>query len=125
MLGNPLTPIRSSFSKLLEYVLILLSFSLVFSHANAELRESLFNMSIVTLNSYEGKTILRRGSGIVVQSDRFNGYVVTNSSYLDGGDTTTISIPNSRAELVARVMRDEPSFDFALLKVNGLNLPPL
>jgi len=106
-------------------VLILLSFSLVFSHANAELRESLFNMSIVTLSSYEGKTILRRGSGIVVQSDRFNGYVVTNSSYLDGGDTTTISIPNSRAELVARVMRDEPSFDFALLKVNGLNLPPL
>jgi S1-C subfamily serine protease len=82
-------------------------------------------MSIVTVNSYQGKTILTRGSGFVVQSDRFNGYVVTNSSYLEGSDTTTISIPNSGAELVARVLRNEPSYDFALLKVNGLNIPPL
>ena len=66
-----------------------------------------------------------RGTGFIVQSDRFNGYVVTNSHFLDGSDTTTISVPNSGAELVAQVLRNEPSYDFALLKVNGLNLPPL
>lgn len=83
------------------------------------------NNSIVTVNAYVGKGIATRGSGFVVQSDRFNGYVITNSSYIDGSDTTTISVPNTGAELAAKVLRNEPAYDFVLLKVNGLNLPPL
>ncbi|MBQ76728.1 MAG: hypothetical protein CMQ20_17115 [Gammaproteobacteria bacterium] len=125
MLGSSLISGHRPIALLSVWMLFLPVFSLVLSPANAELRESLLNMSIVTVNSYQGKTILTRGSGFVVQSDRFNGYVVTNSSYLEGSDTTTISIPNSGAELVARVLRNEPSYDFALLKVNGLNIPPL
>ena len=100
-------------------------FFVLLNSAAAELRESLLSRSIVTVNAYKGKNKTDRGTGFIVQSDRFNGYVVTNSSFLDGSDTTTISVPNSGAELVAQVLRNEPSYDFALLKVNGLNLPPL
>ena len=100
-------------------------FYLTLNSAAAELRESLLSKSIVTVNAYKGKNKTDYGSGFIVQSDRFNGYVVTNSRFLEGSDTTTVSVPYSGAELVAQVLRNEPSYDFVLLKVNGLNLPPL
>ena len=124
MLGNPLESRRLfPIAKLLGWI-FLLTCSL-FSTTLAELRESSLNTSIVSVNAYKGKNVTIRGTGFIVQSDRFNGYVVTNSHFLDGSDTTTVSVPNSGAELIAVVLRNEPSYDFALLKVNGLNLPPL
>ncbi len=110
----------SSFAGTLMVIAGLLSLT-----AGAELRESLLNQSIVTVNTYKGRNLDRRGSGFVVQSDQYNGYVVTNARFLEGVDTITVSVPRSGAELVAKVMHDEPAWDFALLKVNGLSLPPL
>lgn len=91
----------------------------------AAFEESDLAQSMVSVNIYSGKDLQERGSGLVVQSDRFNGYVVTNASILHDEDTVTISVPRTGAELVATVLRKEPQYDFALLKVNGLNAPAL
>ncbi|MCZ6503317.1 MAG: FHA domain-containing protein [Gammaproteobacteria bacterium] len=128
MFGYPLkSRYLSTIVKLLVWISFLSFslFSLTLNSAVAELRESLLNRSIITVNAYRGKNIKNHGTGFIVQSDRFNGYVITNSHFLDGSDTTTVNVPNSGAELVAQILRNEPSYDFALLKVNGLNLPPL
>ena len=101
-------------------VLIISPFSV-----SAEFADSNLNQSLITVRVYKGKDILSQGSGFVVQSDRFNGYVVTNTALVTGGDAITVRVPDSGAELVGRVLRTESKGDFALLKVNGLNLPVL
>ncbi len=79
--------------------------------------------SIVTIQVYQGKDLLRQGSGFVVQADRFNGYTITNASLLTGGETLTVKVPGSGAELIANVLRTDEQADYSLLKINGLNLP--
>jgi hypothetical protein len=91
----------------------------------AALDDSHLKHSIVTVNVYTGKKAQAHGSGFVVQSDRFNGYVITNAEFLEGADTLTVSVPNTGAEMVAKILRFDASIDFALLKISGLNLPPL
>jgi hypothetical protein len=81
--------------------------------------------SIVHLQIYEGREVVRSGSAFVVQSDRFNGYVVTNESLVIGADSITVLVPGSGGQLVAQILSSDPSSDHALLKVNGLNLPAL
>lgn len=75
------------------------------------------------VSNYHGKSINRQGNGFVVQSDRFNGYVLTNMSLVAANDTLIVSVPNSGAELIAQVLQMNESMDLAVLKVNGLNLP--
>jgi hypothetical protein len=48
---------------------------------------------------------------------------VTNAAFLQGKDALAVSVPDSDTELVARIVAEESSFDFALLKVSGLTLP--
>ena len=93
--------------------------------AQAELSEASLSRSIVSVNVYRGKDVQHRVTGFVVQSDRFNGYVVTNALSLPSGDIFTVSMPHSGTEMIAQVMRMERTVDFALLKVNGLNAPAL
>lgn len=93
--------------------------------ARAELQESVLSESIVRVNAYNRKNITKRGLGFVVQSDRFNTYVVTSSLILDSANSTTVSDPRTGKELLAQILRNEPSHDFALLKINGLNMPAI
>lgn len=91
----------------------------------ADLREADLKSSIVSVNTYRGKQVVVSGTGAVVQSDRFNGYVLTNASLIEGKDTLTVSVPDSGAELVAQVLLTNSGLDIALLKINGLHLPVL
>ena len=108
-------------SGLLTVVLLLL----LPASARSEFDESSLRNSIVTITNHRGKSVIRQGSGVVVQADRFNGYVVTNAALLVGSDTLTVRVPDTGAELVAQILREETSIDFALLKVNGLDLTPM
>ena len=92
---------------------------------DAAIDEAALANSIVTVSNYHGKSVNRQGNGFVVQSDRFNGYVLTNMSLVAANDTLTVSVPNSGAELIAQVLQMNESMDLAVLKVNGLNLPAL
>ncbi|HAK50682.1 MAG TPA: hypothetical protein DCM54_02090 [Gammaproteobacteria bacterium] len=40
-------------------------------------------------------------------------------------DTLTVTVPHTGAELIAQVLQVDETLDFALLKVNGLNLAPV
>ena len=97
----------------------------LFTPASAQLRESEIARSIVSVNVYDGERVVRRVTGVLVQSDRFNGYVVSNANTLVGGNSYTVTVPRTGNELVAQVMRTERAVDFVLLKVNGLSAPPL
>lgn len=91
----------------------------------AAVSEASLSQSIVMIHAYKGNTVIRHASGVVVQSDRFNGYIVTNASVMDGAETYAIEVPGSSAQLVGQMLRSDTVADYALFKVNGLNLPPL
>ena len=94
------------------------------SLSETAIKTSLTN-SIVSVQVYKGRDVARQTSGFVVQADRFNGYVVTNAEVVSGADSLTVAVPGTGGRLIAQVVRSELSNDYALLKVNGLNLPPL
>jgi hypothetical protein len=81
--------------------------------------------SIVPVQALPGNAPARYGSGFVVQSDRFSGYVVTNAEVVREAESIIITVPTSGAQLIAQVLRQDPKSDYALLKVNGLELPVL
>jgi hypothetical protein len=124
----PSSPMSRSFAvRLLVHACILLP--LLWSGSSvtfaAQIDESLLDRSIVLISNYRGKDLVRQGAGFVVQADRFNGYVVTNAALLAENDTLTVTVPGSGAELLAQVLQEESVLDFAVLKVNGLDLEPL
>lgn len=90
----------------------------------AEINETGLRESVVTINAYSGREVVASGSGYVVQSDRFNGYVIAGAGLVSGRSTLTVVTPGGQ-ELVAQVLEIEAALEIALLKVNGLDLPPL
>ena len=92
---------------------------------NASFDEAVLTSSIVTVSNYRGRNIVRQGSGFVVQSDRFNGYVVAGLGLLTDNDTLTVAVPDTGAELIAQILVEDDSLGFAVLKVNGLDLVPV
>lgn len=99
---------------------VLLSGSAIASFSAADLANS-----IVHIQVYQGRQVVSEGSAFVVQSDRFNGYIVTNATVVADADAITVTVPGSGGQLVAQVLNSETSSDYAILKVNGLNLPAL
>jgi len=81
--------------------------------------------SIVPVQVQPGSAPTRFGSGFVVQSDRFSGYVVTSSALVNEAESIVVTVPTSGAQLIAQILRQDPQSDYALLKVNGLELPVL
>lgn len=81
--------------------------------------------SIVSLQIYEGGNVVQEASGFVVQGDRFNGYIVTNATLIRDAESLTVSVPGRGGQLVAQVLESDLAADYALLKVNGLDLPAL
>ena len=104
---------------------ILISAFLLYGlEARAELVSKNLYESVVAVNVFrsQGKSTV---TGVVVQADPYNGYVVTNSALIKNSDTLTITVSKTGAELVAQIVKTDATTDLALLKVNGLNLRPL
>jgi hypothetical protein len=107
--------------KLLGLALIMLLLPI---SASADLASKDLKDTVIAVNAYRGKT-KSTFSGVVVQGDLFNGYVVANAALIENVDTLTVTVPKTGAELVALVVKSDVSLDLVLLKVNGLSLPPM
>lgn len=94
------------------------------TYAIADLVSQDLNDSVIAVNAYRDKN-KSISSGVVVQADRYNGYVVTNGAIIRNHNTLTVTVPGTGAELVAEVIKADASIDLVLLKVNGLNLKPM
>lgn len=91
----------------------------------AALDESLLQPGIVVVSVLRGEVTLRRGSGFVLQSDRFSGYVLASATLLDGATTITVSAHGTAGALVAQRIAVDEEREVVLLKVNGLFAEPL
>lgn len=105
-------------------LILVLAFLLDALEARAELVSKNLNESVVAVNVFRNKdkTI---ATGVVVQADPYNGYVVANSALVKNSDTLSVTMPETGAELVAQIVKTDATLDLVLLKINGLNLPPL
>lgn len=91
--------------------------------ASGQIQIKQINQSIVYVRTYSGNKEIGRGIGFVVNSDIYNGFVVTSAHVLAQAETITVSIPGSEAQLVARNLLADDSLGLAILKVNGLQVP--
>ncbi|WP_024869593.1 Do family serine endopeptidase [Pseudoxanthomonas suwonensis] len=61
------------------------------------------------------------GSGFIISDD---GYILTNHHVVDGAEEVTVRL-SDRREFTAQVVGSDPTYDVALLKVDGKGLPVL
>jgi serine protease Do len=61
------------------------------------------------------------GSGVIVSKD---GYILTNNHVIAGAQTITITLPDRREPLTARLIGADPKSDLAVLKVDGAGTLP-
>jgi Do/DeqQ family serine protease len=59
------------------------------------------------------------GSGIIISDD---GYIVTNNHVVAGADEVTVTLSNKKS-YTAKVIGADPSYDLAVVKISGSNLP--
>ena len=90
----------------------------------AELSEKELKRSVVHIYTYSGQRTMK-GTGFIVRFDGSVSYIVTNSSLLGGKIAPEVSFPGSNRKIKADIVVSETTADFAILKVIGLNLPPL
>ena len=62
-----------------------------------------------------------RGSGFIVSAD---GKILTNNHVVEGADKITVTMSDGR-NLEAKILGRDPTFDLAIIKVEGTNLPVL
>ena len=62
-----------------------------------------------------------RGSGFIVSKD---GHIVTNNHVVDGADKITVTFSDGTVH-EAKVLGKDPTFDLAILKIEGANFPYL
>jgi len=62
-----------------------------------------------------------RGSGFIVSAD---GRILTNNHVVEGADKITVTMSDGR-NLEAKILGRDPTFDLAIIKVEGTNLPVL
>jgi S1-C subfamily serine protease len=72
--------------------------------------------SVVSVQPISGSGL---GSGVIVTE---NGYVVTNSHVVQGGDRVRITLATGR-KLTGEVLGDDPTVDIAIVKLAESNLP--
>lgn len=80
--------------------------------------------SVVIVNAYQGKTLVRSASGYVVHTGASADDIITGAGLVRGADTLTVQTPTDGKELAAKLV-SSTSHDLALLKVDGLALRPL
>ena len=105
------------------FLAVMLAFTTLPASGDIQIQE--INKSIVAVRSYSGNKVVGAGIGFVVESDIYNGFVVTSAQVLTRGETVTVSIPGSEAQLVAANLLADDSLGLAVLKVNGLRVPAL
>ncbi len=62
-----------------------------------------------------------RGSGFIVSKD---GHIITNNHVIDGADKITVTFSDGRT-FEAKVLGKDPTFDLAVIKIEGNGLPVL
>lgn len=72
-------------------------------------------------NGRQQRTIPKQasGSGIIISDD---GYIVTNNHVVAGADEVTVTLSNKK-NYTAKVIGADPSYDLAVVKITGKNLP--
>lgn len=84
--------------------------------AKSKVYPALVNISVVS-KSYEGGRTVRRpsaGSGTVVSPA---GHVITNYHVVEGAERVTCTLPTGET-IVAKVLSEDPSIDFAVLQLD-------
>ncbi|MCB1644196.1 MAG: FHA domain-containing protein [Pseudomonadales bacterium] len=106
-----------------RFILILLTTLLLAGFASTlRSAEQQAPTGLVRVAGYKGADIGHSATGLIVQSDRYNGYVLVNASAIRDADTLTIQVPGTTAELIAQPLVSETTYDLVVLKVNGLNM---
>ena len=95
---------------------------LFFSPVFAEIDVAVVSESIVQVRVYKNNKILAEGSGFVVNEE---GYVLTNAHILADAEGLTVLSRKTGAEIVSQQVFDNRELNLALLRVQGLDLPPL
>ncbi len=88
----------------------------------AEIDVAVVSESIVQVRVYKNHKILAEGSGFVVNEE---GYVLTNAHLLTDADGLTVLSRKTGAEIVSQQIFTNRELNLALLRVQGLDLPPL
>ena len=78
--------------------------------------------SVVKVVTYRGHNVLREGTGVVVD---VGGAVLTNWHLIDRGDRITVISLVTGAETAAEVTAQDEKLDVAILKIAGLDVPPM
>ena len=109
-----------------RHLVMIVALSFVFEgmEARADLTGKSFNSSVLAVNAYRNKD-KRTSTGLIVQSDPYNGYLLTHADLVANTDKLSVTSPKTGLELSAQVIVTDPTLELALIKVNGLNLPPL
>ncbi len=115
----------TSLHRLLVSLLCLVGLSVSASLALAQLHESELNKSVVSINVHGADSVEEHRSGYVIQSENNLGIIISDYIDLQPSETVTVVDPDSGAELVAQVLRNDAEMKYALLKVVGLGAPPL
>ena len=88
----------------------------------AEIDIAVVSESIVQVRVYKNHKILAEGSGFVVNEE---GYVLTNAHLLADAEGLTVLSRKTGAEIVSQQIFANRELNLALLRVQGLGLPPL
>ncbi|MBL4679394.1 MAG: FHA domain-containing protein [Pseudomonadales bacterium] len=82
------------------------------------------SMVVVEINA-SSRENSKNEIGFVVQSDRYNGYVIVQGSFVDGQYDISVQSLSDQTKLAAQLTYFDKALNLAILKVNGLSLPPL
>ena len=102
----------------LVHFIALLSFIPVY----AEIDVDAVSESIVRMRAYKNNKIVAEGSGFVINAE---GYVLTNAHLLSDADRLSVLSLKTGAELSSQQIFASREMNLALLRVQGLGLPPL
>lgn len=83
--------------------------------------ENAASLSEVVNSSITIKVTNGHGSGVIVSKD---GYALTNH-HVVGGETEVEIILNDKSKHKAKVIRSNPMFDLALIKIEGIDFKPI
>lgn len=104
------------------YLFVHFAVFLFLSPVFAEIDVAVVSESIVQVRVYKDHKILAEGSGFVVNKE---GYVLTNAHLLTDAEGLTVLSRKTGAEIVSQQIFTNRELNLALLRVQGLDLPPL